>query len=59
MFFCGTAFHQLASGAIASAFGLAPVFTYFALFLSASALLFLRCTRRAPASLDAPLARAD
>lgn len=59
MFFCGTAFHQLASGAIASAFGLAPVFAYFALFLGASSLLFLRCTRRAPAPLDAPLARGD
>jgi len=48
MFFCGTAFHQLASGAIASAFGLAPVFVYFAVSLAVSALLFLRCARRAP-----------
>ena len=49
MFFCGTAFHQLVSGAIASRFGLAAVFLYFALALTVSAMLFLYCTRRRPA----------
>ncbi|MDM0114372.1 MFS transporter [Variovorax sp. J22R133] len=46
MFFCGTAFHQLASGWIASTFGLVTVFFYFAMALAGSTLLFLHYTRR-------------
>ncbi|MEJ8855154.1 MFS transporter [Variovorax robiniae] len=50
MFFCGTAFHQLASGWIASNLGLAAVFVYFAMALAGSTLLFLRYTRQAARS---------
>ncbi|WP_218511052.1 MFS transporter [Variovorax sp. dw_308] len=46
MFFCGTAFHQLMSGWIASTLGLVTVFFYFAMALAGSTLLFLHYTRR-------------
>jgi sugar phosphate permease len=46
MFFCGTAFHQLTSGWIASTFGLVTVFFYFAMALAGSVMLFLYYTRR-------------
>ncbi|MET3420318.1 MFS transporter [Variovorax paradoxus] len=46
VFFCGTAFHQLASGFIASYFGMEAVFVYFSLALVGSAGLFVHCTKR-------------
>ncbi|WP_431113006.1 MFS transporter [Variovorax paradoxus] len=45
VFFCGTAFHQLASGIIASHFGLEAVFIYFSLALVGSTGLFLYYTK--------------
>ena len=47
MFFCGAAFHQLASGWIASAMGLVAVFGYFAIALVLSSVGFLFYTRKA------------
>ena len=47
MFFCGAAFHQLASGWIASAMGLVAVFGYFAIALVLCSVGFLFYTRTA------------